>query len=50
MLVLGIFITFNTGAVVALIGGMMVATGVIGIIGDAMIIKQINYIVEKLTK
>ena len=50
MLVLGILITFNTGAVVALIGGMMVATGVIGIIGDAMIIKQINYIVEKLTK
>ena len=50
MLVLGIFITFNTGAVVALIGGLMVVTGIIGIIGDAVFIKHINLIIEKLTK
>lgn len=50
MLVLGIIVTFNSGAVVALIGGMMVATGIIGIIGDVMFIQHINMIIEKLTK
>ncbi len=50
MLVLGIFVTFNTGAVVALIGGLMVATGIIGIIGDVMFIQHINMVIEKLTK
>ena len=50
MLVLGIFVTFNSGAVVALIGGMMVATGIIGIIGDVMFIQHINMVIEKLTK
>ena len=50
MLVLGIFVTFNTGAVIALIGGMMVVTGIIGIIGDAMFIKHVNLVIEKLTK
>lgn len=50
MLVLGIFITFNTGAVVALIGGIMIATGIIGIIGDFVFIKHINKVISKLTK
>ncbi len=50
MLALGIFVTFNTGAVVTLIGGMMVVTGIMGIIGDFMFIKHINTIVNKLTK
>lgn len=50
MLVLGVIVTFNSGAVVALIGGMMVATGIIGIIGDVMFIQHINMIIEKLTK
>lgn len=50
MLVLGIFVTFNTGAVVALIGAMMVVTGIIGIIGDVMFIKHVNIVIEKLTK
>lgn len=49
MLVLGLFITFNTGAVVALIGGMMIVVGIIGIIGDAMFIKQVDKVVETLT-
>ena len=49
MMVLGLFITFNTGAVVALIGGMMIAVGIIGIIGDAMFIKQVDKVVEVLT-
>lgn len=50
MLALGIFVTFNTGAVVQLIGWMMIITGIIGIIGDAMFIQQVNTVVEKLTK
>ena len=49
MLVLGIFVTFNTGAVVALIGGMMVATGLVGIVGDIMFIQHINMIIDKIT-
>lgn len=50
MLALGIFVTFNSGAVVQLIGWMMIATGIIGIVGDIMFIQQINTVVEKLTK
>ena len=50
MLVLGIFVTFNTGAVVQLIGWMMIITGIVGIVGDTMFIQQINTVVEKLTK
>ncbi len=49
MLVLGIFVTFNAGAVVALIGGLMVATGVVGIIGDVMFIQHVNMIIDKIT-
>ena len=50
MLALGIFVTFKDGAVVELIGWMMIITGIIGIVGDAMFIQQINKVVEKLTK
>ena len=50
MLVLGLFVIFNTGAIVQLVGWMMIITGIIGIIGDAMFIQQINTVVEKLTK
>lgn len=50
MLVLGIFITFNTGAVVTLIGWLMIATGVIGIVGDVMFVKHVNIVVERLTR
>ena len=50
MLVPGIFVTFNTGAVVQLIGWMMIITGIVGIVGDTMFIQQINTVVEKLTK
>ena len=50
MLALGLFVTFNTGAVVQLVGGVMIATGIIGIIGDTMFIQQVNTVVEKITK
>lgn len=49
MLVLGIFITFNTGAIVTLIGWLMVATGLIGIVGDIVFMQHINAVVDKLT-
>lgn len=49
MLVLGIFVTFNTGAIVTLIGWLMVATGIIGLIGDVMFIQHINAVIDKIT-
>ena len=48
MLVVGVFITFFTGAVVALIGWTMVVTGVIGIVGDVMSIQYVNAIIDKI--
>lgn len=50
MLALGIFVTFNTGAVVQLVGWMMILTGIIGIIGDIMFIQQVDTVVDKLAK
>ena len=50
ILVIGVFITFNTGAVITLIGWMMILTGIIGIIGDVMFIQHVNNLVEQLTK
>ena len=50
MLVLGIFITFNSGAVVSLIGGIMIVIGIIGIIGDVMFMKHVNTVVDYLNK
>ncbi|MBR2741376.1 DUF308 domain-containing protein [Candidatus Saccharibacteria bacterium] len=49
MLVIGVFITFFEGAVITLIGWMMILTGIIGIIGDGMFIQQVNTLAEKLT-
>lgn len=50
MLVLGIFITFNTGAVVTLIGWIMIVAGIIGIVGDIVFIKHVNIVIDKLSK
>ena len=49
MLLLGVFVTFNTGAVVTLIGWMMILAGIIGIVGDVMFIQYVNIIAETLT-
>lgn len=49
MLVLGVFVTFNEGAVIILIGWMMVLTGLVGIIGDVMFIQHVNQIADTLT-
>ena len=48
MLVLGIFVTFNSGAVVALVGALMILTGIVGIVGDVMFIQHINMVVDKI--
>lgn len=50
MLTLGLFITFNSGAIAQLIGWVMILTGVIGIVGDTMFIQQINNVIKKVTK
>lgn len=49
MLALGIFVAFNSGAVVQLIGWMMIATGVIGILSDTMFIQHVGSITEAIT-
>ena len=49
ILVLGIFVTFNSGAVVSLIGWMMILAGIIGVVGDVMFIQYVNKIVESFT-
>lgn len=50
MLLIGIFVTFNSGAVITLVGAMMIVTGVIGVVGDAMFIQHVNTVVDKLSK
>ena len=50
MLVLGIFVTFNDGAIVELIGWMMILAGVIGVVGDVMFMQYVGALVEKLSK
>ncbi len=49
MLVLGIFVTFNAGAVVALVGAMLVITGVVGLVGDVMFLQHLNMLIDRFT-
>lgn len=49
MLVIGIFITFSSGAIVTLIGWMMVLAGIIGIVGDVMFIQYVNDLIKQIT-
>lgn len=50
MLALGLFVTFNSGVIIQLIGWVMIITGIVGIIGDTMFIQQVNTVVDKITK
>lgn len=50
MLILGVFVTFYNGAVLTLIGWMMILAGLIGILGDIMFIQHVNNIIETLNK
>lgn len=49
MLVLGVFVTFYSGAVVTLVGWMLILTGIIGIVGDVMFVQYVNKITDALT-
>ena len=49
MLVIGVFITFNSGAVVTLIGWMMLLAGIVGIVGDAVFIQYVNKVIDAFT-
>ena len=49
MLIVGIFITFYSGAVVTLIGWMMVLAGIVGVVSDTMFIQYVNKMADALT-
>ena len=49
MLVVGIFVTFNQGAVIQLIGWMMILSGIFGIVGDILFIQHVNSVADVLT-
>lgn len=49
MLVIGIFITFNANALMQLIGWMMIASSVFGIVGDFIFIQNVNSVADILT-
>ena len=46
MLVIGIFVTFTSGAVITLVGWMMIISGIIGIVGDTVFIQYVNKVVD----
>lgn len=46
MLVIGIFVTFNSGAVITLVGWMMITAGIIGIVGDTVFIQYVNKVID----
>ena len=48
IMVLGIFVVFND--VMVVIGWMMIAAGIIGIVGDVLFMQQIDNLISKLTK
>ena len=50
MLAAGIFVTFNTTAVLLLIGWIMVLSGIFGIIGDFIFIQEVGTVEKTLTK
>ena len=49
MLVIGLFITFNAGAIMQLIGWMMIVSSIFGIVGDSIFIQNVNSVADILT-
>ena len=49
MLVVGVFVTFNAGAVIQLIGWMMILSGIFGIVGDAIFMQYVGKLTDILT-
>lgn len=50
MLLLGIIVTFYSGALATMIGWIMIVSGVIGIVSDTVFIQYVNKIADALTK
>lgn len=50
MLAAGIFVTFNTTAVLLLIGWIMVLSGIFGIVGDFIFISEVDSVEKTLTR
>ncbi|MBQ2673045.1 DUF308 domain-containing protein [Candidatus Saccharibacteria bacterium] len=48
VMVLGVFVTFND--VTTVIGWIMIAAGLIGIVGDIMFIQQLNTLIDKISQ
>lgn len=49
MLVLGIFVTFYSAAIVMIMGWVMIASGLIGIVADILFIQNVNKVTDALT-
>lgn len=49
IMVLGIFVTFYSGAVVTLIGWLMIAAGIIAVVGDITFIKHVDNVADKFS-
>lgn len=49
MLVVGLFVTFNTGALMVLIGWMMILSGVFSIVSDVMFIQYVDKVADAIT-
>lgn len=48
MLVAGLFTLLNTTLVIQVVGGMMVLSGIVGIVGDAMFMGKVDDVVKKI--
>ncbi len=48
VMVLGIFVAFND--IASVIGWIMIAAGVIGVVGDILFAKQVDILIDRLTK
>ena len=49
IMIIGVIVTFATGGAIMLAGWLMIAAGVIGIVGDVVFIKHVNLVIDKLT-
>lgn len=49
MLLVGVFVTFNSGAVVILVGWMMIVASIIGIVSDVTFIQYVGKVTDIIT-
>ncbi len=48
MMVIGIIVTFTTGGTIWLAGWLMIATGIVSIVGDVIFMQHLNLVIDKL--